>query len=240
MVNASKSCSAPRSAATDVIRAASIPQGTTQSKGWRSLLTLIARPWVVIPRLTWMPIEPILRASRRSGGERRIGGGHHVSLRTRRADRDRRSPGRPDTGQPTENLSGDVVLAERRDHHPLEQLDPGADVGRAALAEGGQVDDRVGDELAGAVIGDPAAAIGIGDLDSLHPVPVLTHPELAGIGAPALGQHRRVLEEQQGVRHVTVVAGGGEAQLQGGRLVVGDQPEPGRPERFAVHGLSRR
>ena len=48
---------------TDVIRQSSMPQGTIHSNGWRSLLTLIAKPCVVTPRLTCTPIEAILRGS---------------------------------------------------------------------------------------------------------------------------------------------------------------------------------
>ena len=57
------STSEPNSRQSEVIRTPSIPQGTTHSNGCRSLLTLMAKPWVVTPRLTWTPIEPILRPS---------------------------------------------------------------------------------------------------------------------------------------------------------------------------------
>ena len=39
-----------------------MPQGTIHSKGWRSLSTFTASPWVVTPRDTCTPIEPILRS----------------------------------------------------------------------------------------------------------------------------------------------------------------------------------
>ncbi len=61
-MNWSIGCSAPSSRQTDVMRQPSIPHGTIHSNGCRSLLTLIAKPWVVMPRLTWTPIEPILRS----------------------------------------------------------------------------------------------------------------------------------------------------------------------------------
>ena len=48
---------------TDVMRQFSMPQGTIHSNGWRSLLTLIAKPCVVTPRLTCTPIDAILRGS---------------------------------------------------------------------------------------------------------------------------------------------------------------------------------
>ena len=39
-----------------------MPQGTIHSNGWRSLSTFTASPWVVTPRDTCTPIEPILRS----------------------------------------------------------------------------------------------------------------------------------------------------------------------------------
>ena len=63
----SMSSSAPSSRQTEVIWQPSIPQGTIHSNGCRSLLTLIAKPCVVIPRLMWTPIEPILRAAPGAG-----------------------------------------------------------------------------------------------------------------------------------------------------------------------------
>ena len=68
------------------------------------------------------------------------------------------------------------------------------------VAIGAQVDDRVADEPAGAVIGDAAAAVGVHDLDPLHPVPVLAHRQLVGGRAATFRIDRRVLEQQQYVR----------------------------------------
>ena len=120
----SRSCAAPRSAATEVIRAASIPHGTTQSNGCRSLLTLTARPWVETPRLTWIPIEPIFRASRAAAASAGSQAADDRPLRARGTLGDRRPSRRPDPGQAAEDLGGDAVVGERGDHHPLEQLRP--------------------------------------------------------------------------------------------------------------------
>ena len=59
--------------------------------------------------------------------------------------------------------------------------------------------DRIADELAGPVVGDAAAAIGLADLDSLHPVPVLAHRQFGRARAAALRVDGRVLEHQQRV-----------------------------------------
>ena len=52
----------PRCAVTEVMRTPSRPQGTTHSKGCRSLATLTAKPWVETPFWTWTPSEAILRS----------------------------------------------------------------------------------------------------------------------------------------------------------------------------------
>ena len=203
-------------------------------------MTLIAIPWVVTPRLTWIPIEPILRASppeSASSGERAATG---VPCGPIVADRDRRRAGRPDAGQPVEDLGRDVVGGRvppiiTRSSAPH----VGVDVGLTASRHSGQVDDRIGDQLSRAVVGDPAAAIGLDDLDPLHPVPVLAHPELARVGAAALGQDRMVLEQQQHVGNQVGLARRRERPLQRQDLLVGLDAEARTPELSPIgHGLS--
>ena len=80
----------PSSRPSEVTRQPSIPQGTTHSNGCRSLLTLIARPWVVTPRLTWTPIEPILRVADPDPGQALDRPG--LARRARRARRSRPAP----------------------------------------------------------------------------------------------------------------------------------------------------
>jgi hypothetical protein len=200
------------------------------------LATLIAIPWVVIPRLTWMPIEPILRAPspREEGTVARPTG-----VPCGPGSPEGTGASGPDAGQPVEDLGRDAVVAERGDHHPLEPAHVGGDV----VAVGRQVDDRIGHQLPGAVVGDPSAAVGLGHLDALHPVPVLAHPELGGVGSAALRIDRMVLEQQQQVGHDACRAGFAQLALGGGDLVVGPRPEPDDPEAWlagigCVHGLS--
>ena len=54
------------------------------------------------------------------------------------------------------------VVCAHADHHVLEI----ADIAVHVAAIGLQVDDRIADDLAGAVIRDVAAAAGLGDLDA--------------------------------------------------------------------------
>ena len=127
----------------------------------------------MIPRLTWTPIEPILRASPSGGG----------------------SAPRPDPGQALDRLRLDPVRAERADRHPLQPPHVLVDV----VAVGAQGDDRVDDQLPGAVVGDAPAAVGVVDLDPLQLVPLRGHRQLRGLGAAPARVDGRVLEQQQHV-----------------------------------------
>ena len=179
---ASRSCSAPSSRLSEVTRQPSIPQGTIHSKGCRSLLTLIARPWVVTPRLTCTPIEPIFRADGPITTGDMLFGPSAVG-------------GDPDPGQALDRRRLDAVLGERGDRDPLEAAHVLVDV----VAVGPQRDDRVGDELAGPVVGDAAAAVGVADLDPLHLVPLGPHRQLLRARAAPAGVDGGVLEQQQHV-----------------------------------------
>ena len=130
-------------------------------------MTLIASPWVVTPRLTWSPIEPIFA----------------------RAD--------PDAGQALDRRLASHArrLAERGDHRPLQPAHVLVDV----VAVAAQVDDRVGDQLAGPVVGDEAAAVGVADFDPLRFVPGGPHRQFLRLRAAPAGVDGRVLEQQQDV-----------------------------------------
>ena len=107
---------------------------------------------MVTPRLTCTPIEPIFRAV-----DGRSCAAASPAVQT---------PVRPSIGPASTPCS-----AERLDHHPLQSPHVLVDV----VAVGAQGDDRVGDQLAGAVVGDAAAAVGVAHLDPLrsyHSAPI--------------------------------------------------------------------
>jgi hypothetical protein len=100
----------------------------------------------------------------------------------------------------------DALVGEGGGDGPLERRDVLHDVPDA--------DDRIADELAGAVVGDLAAAVDVDDVDALRAVPVLAHAELAGGRAPPAGVDRLVLEEQERVRDRAGLARGAQAFLE--------------------------
>ena len=82
-----------------------------------------------------------------------------------------------------------------------------------------QVEQQVDDDLAGAVVGDLAAAVDLHDRDAD------VAQQVFGLAGQAQREHRRVLAEPEFVRRVGVARGGEVLHRAPGRLVV-DQPEP--------------
>ena len=114
------------------------------------------------------------------------------------------------------------MLGQRADRHPLQAPHVLVHV----VAVGAQRDDRVGDELAGPVVGDAPAAVGVADFDPLHLVPLAPHRQLLLGGAAAARVDGGVLEQQQHVRDLALLARPLQPALGDQRLLVGDEPAP--------------
>ena len=153
-----------------------------------------------MPLWMWIPIEPILRASPAGGGS---------------------SPTQTPVS-PSNRPRLDAVVGERGDHRRAPCLPTKA----GTLIPEPEVHDRIGDELSGAVVGEPAAAVGVDDLDPLHPVPVLAHRQLVGRRATPARVDGRMLEQQQRVGHGAGRALGGDRLLQPRGLLVADEARP--------------
>ena len=141
-----------------------MPQGTNRSYQPRSTSQLRAKPCIVMPRLTRMPRAAILRSGPRS------------SARSQTPLRPGHAGGR------------DTEVAAHADQRLLDAAYVVDD-----LDVVGQRDDRVADELAGAVEGDLAAAVDVDDVGAAR-----VERSLVRVGALAGGEDRRVLEEQHG------------------------------------------
>ena len=126
----------------------------------------------------------------------------------------------PDAGEAIDHLGVDPDAPSDVDHQPLEPPDVLVDV----VPVGPQRNDRIAHQLAGPVVGDAAAAVGLADLDSLHPVPVLAHAQLTRLRAAALRVDGRVLEQKQHVWHPVGLAGRLDPLLHPAALLVGNQP----------------
>ena len=135
-------------------------------------------------------------------------------------------------GWPSRLPAGDAVGGAGRDEGRLEGAHERPDH-QAALAER---DDRVGDELARAVVGHLAAALDADDLDAARGEVGRVGPDMRGVRRPTEGQDRGVLEEEQPVADPTVRTLGHESLLEGERLAVLDPPQPRRDDRPRLGG----
>ena len=90
--------------------------------------------------------------------------------------------------------------------------------------------DRVGHELAGAVVGHAAAAVRVADLDALGAVPVLAHRQVARLGAPALACTRAGARAPAAGPEARPPGAAAERLLERDALPVRDRPELRHPE----------
>ena len=125
----------------------------------------------------------------------------------------------------------DAVAGQRPDQRLLEVAHVAADV----AAVGAEVEDRIADQLAGAVVGHLAAAVALGDLDPPRRQRRRRGDHVAGRGVPPQGVDVGMLEQEQVLRPrppLDAVAGG-ELHRQG--LGVGDLAE-----KAGAEGAARR
>ena len=91
--------------------------------------------------------------------------------------------------------------------------------------------DRIADELAGAVVGDAPAAVGLDHLDALRAVEVLADAAARRVArAPPARVDRRVLEQQQHVRQLAGLPALADAGLHRHRLGVGHAAQLAHPQ----------
>ncbi len=151
------------------------------------------------------------------------------------ADRGDLAPPHPDA-DPLALAGGghDAVVGEQRDQRRRQVPDVAAQV----AAVGRQVEDGVADELAGAVVGDLAAAVGLDHFDAA-PRPLGRRQQDVGLGCVAPERvDMGVLEQQQPLGPVAVAQGLArlDLQLEGARILDAPEPAPVRASAPAGHG----
>ena len=102
-----------------------------------------------------------------------------------------------------------------------------------------QGDDRIGDQLARAVVGHLAASLDADDLDPARGERRVVGQDVGRVGGASEGQDSRVLEEEQPVADGAVGALGGERLLEGEPLAVWHAPEPRRERSAPAPGSTR-
>ena len=93
------------------------------------------------------------------------------------------------------------------------------------VAQAAQVEDGVADELAGAVIGDVAAAVDLVEGDAARGKQLIGGENVGAVGVAAQRKHRRMLEQQQHVADAVLLAQRDQLLLQAKGFSVGDAAE---------------
>jgi len=132
-----------------------------------------------------------------------------------------------DAGRAGDPMSGHVPVRERADHRFFEPVGIFLDVVARAL----QVGQRIGHELARAVVGHLAAAVG------LHHRNIARGQHMLGLAGQSLCEHRRVFAQPQLVRAVGAALGGVALHGLDGRQVV-DPAQPLELDRSRGHSTT--
>ena len=145
----------------------------------------------------------------------------------------------PDAGEFADALRGHAEVFAGEDEglfHQADEVD-GAEV-RAAFAGqvAAEIEDGVADELAGAVVGDVAAAVDLVDLDAAAGKELVGGEDVGAGGVAAEGEDRRVLEEEERVADGAGFARGDDLSLDAQAFGVGDAAEL---EEVDVHDAAR-
>jgi hypothetical protein len=141
----------------------------------------------------------------------------------------------PDAGELADALGHDAEVAAGADQSLFEETDvvDGAKVwaffaGKIAA----EIEDGVADELAGAVIGDVAAAIDLVHLHSTLGEEIVASEDVGAVGVAAEGEDGRMLQHEESVADEVLLASGDDLLLDGESFAVGDAAEM---EKIDVH-----
>ena len=117
----------------------------------------------------------------------------------------------PDAGFAWDAIRGDAEIAGGADHGLFERADVPVDV----AADGIEIEDGVADDLAGAVVGDIAAAVGFAELDIFLTEDILGGYKIFLAGVAAEGEDMRMFAEEEDVVDGVGFAGNDNALLEG-------------------------
>jgi len=142
----------------------------------------------------------------------------------------RRAAGRwaPDAGETADAAGGHAVDSADTDEgffdeaHKVDGTKAG---GAAGVAEAAEVEDGVADELAGAVIGDVAAAVDFVKGDAAAGKELVGGQDVGAVGVAAKGENARVFEEEQDVVDAALEAELDQLRLETKSFAVGNAAE---------------
>jgi hypothetical protein len=148
----------------------------------------------------------------------------------------------PDAGELADALGGDAEVFAGEDEGFFHEADKVYRAEVWALFAGEvapEVEDGVADELAGAVVGDVAAAVDLVDGDAFAGEKVVGGEDVGAGGVAAEGEDRGVFEEDEGVADEAGFAGGDDFGLDAEAFEVGDAAELEEMDVHGIRGLDR-
>lgn len=134
----------------------------------------------------------------------------------------------PNAGFSGDAIRSDAEIRRGTDHGFLEGANVPVDIAADAI----EIEDRITDELAGAVIGNITAAIGFSKLDSFLAKNMFGGEEIFLAGVAAEGEDVRVLAEEKDVFNPSGFAGGDNALLEFVGCIPGADSEIADEERL--------
>jgi hypothetical protein len=132
----------------------------------------------------------------------------------------------PDAGFAGDAVGGDTEISGGADHGLFE----GADVPVDVATDGIEIEDRIADDLAGAVIRYVAAAVGFAEFDIFLAEDVFGGEEIFLAGVAAEGEDVGMLAEEEDVVDGAGFARGDDALLEGVGIGPGEEAEVGDEE----------
>src|SRR5882757_3714807 len=140
----------------------------------------------------------------------------------------------PDAGFAGDAVGGDAEIGGGADHGFFER----ADVPVNVAADGIEIKNWIADDLAGAVVGDVAAAVGFAEFDIFLAEDVFGGEKIFLAGIAAESEDVGMFAEEENVVDGAGFTGGDEALLEGVRPGPGEEAEVGDEE--GRHGESRK
>jgi hypothetical protein len=139
----------------------------------------------------------------------------------------------PDAGFAGDAVGGDAEVSGGADHGLFES----ADIPVNVAADGIEIEDGVANDLAGAVIGDVATAVGFAELDIFLAEDIFGGEKILLAGVAAEGENVGMLAEEEDVVDGAGFAGGDHALLEG--VGVGPGEEANVANEKGCHEIGR-
>ena len=151
-----------------------------------------------------------------------------------------RAQSAPDAGELADAAGGKAELAAEADEgffHEADEVDRPEAAAGGGVAQAAEIEDRVADQLAGAVVGHVAAAVDLVEGNAAALEQLVRRQNVGTVGVAAQGEHGRMLQQQEHVGDAILLAEIDELGLQAQGLGVVDAAEIEVLDHDSLRGL---